>query len=288
MLLGLGHGALRKIEVDADFRMRAEHLADAIAEDRVAGHLPMAVVATAGTTATTSVDPVPAIARICAAERVWLHVDAAYAGVAAMVPSCAFVLDGCEAADSVVINPHKWLFTPFDLSALFSPRMDVVRAAFSLTPEYLRTPEAGDVRNLMDTGFQLGRRFRALKLWMVLRHFGAEGIRRRLSEHMRLAQCFAGWVDAHPDFERLAPVPFSVVCFRARPAGTDWDEARLEQFNTDLLDALNASGEVFLSHGKLAERYVIRLAIGHLRTTEHHVGRAWELAQHHAQRLAAR
>ena len=187
MLLDLGHGALRKIAVDADFRMRAEHLAGAIAEDREAGHLPMAVVATAGTTATTSVDPVPAIARICAAERIWLHVDAAYAGVAAMVPSCAHVLDGCEGADSVVINPHKWLFTPFDLSALFSPRMDVVRAAFSLTPEYLRTPEAGDVQNLMDTGFQLGRRFRALKLWMVLRHFGAEGIRRRLSEHMRLA-----------------------------------------------------------------------------------------------------
>lgn len=187
MLLGLGHGALRKIAVDADFRMRAEHLAGAIAEDREAGHLPIAVVATAGTTATTSVDPVPAIARICAAERIWLHVDAAYAGVAAMVPSCAHVLDGCEGADSVVINPHKWLFTPFDLSALFSPRMDVVRAAFSLTPEYLRTPEAGDVQNLMDTGFQLGRRFRALKLWMVLRHFGAEGIRRRLSEHMRLA-----------------------------------------------------------------------------------------------------
>ncbi|MDP6372631.1 MAG: pyridoxal-dependent decarboxylase [Vicinamibacterales bacterium] len=187
MLLDLGHGALRKIAVDADFRMRAEHLAGAIAEDREAGHLPIAVVATAGTTATTSVDPVPAIARICAAERIWLHVDAAYAGVAAMVPSCAHVLDGCEGADSVVINPHKWLFTPFDLSALFSPRMDVVRAAFSLTPEYLRTPEAGDVQNLMDTGFQLGRRFRALKLWMVLRHFGAEGIRRRLSEHMRLA-----------------------------------------------------------------------------------------------------
>ena len=285
MLLGLGHDALHRIPVDAEFRMRPEALAAAVAEDRSAGLLPMAVVATVGTTSSTSVDPVPAIARVCDAERIWLHVDAAYAGVAAMVPECAHILDGCDRADSVVINPHKWLFTPFDLSALFSRRMDAVRAAFALTPEYLRTTDDTQVRNLMDTGIQLGRRFRALKLWMVLRHFGADGIRRRLAEHMRLARLFAGWVDAHPDFERLAPVPFSVVCFRAKPSNRSWSEADLERLNAALLDGLNASGEVFLSHSKLAERYAIRLAIGHIRTTERHVARAWELAQQHARAL---
>ena len=285
ILLGLGQSALRKIPVDTDLRMRPEVLAEAIAEDRASGCIPMAVVATVGTTTSTSVDPVPAIARICTTEQIWLHVDAAYAGVAAMVPSCAHILDGCDRADSVVMNPHKWLFTPLDLSALFSRRMDTVKAAFSLTPEYLRTAEADQVHNLMDTGIQLGRRFRALKLWMVLRHFGAEGIRQRLAEHMRLARLFAEWVDAHDDFERLAPVPFSVVCFRAKPAGMATDEAELERLNIKLLDALNASGEIFLSQGKLEGRYVIRLAIGHIRTAEQHVARAWELIQQHTQVL---
>ena len=287
IVLGLGHRALRRIPVDANFRMRPNALRAAIAEDRAAGLLPMAGVATVGTTSTTSVDPVPAIAEICANEGIWLHVDAAYAGVAAMVPTHAHVLDGCDRADSIVINPHKWLFTPFDLSALYCRRMDMIRAAFALTPEYLKTAKADGVKNLMDTGIQLGRRFRALKLWMVLRHFGADGIRRRLAEHMRLAALFAGWVDAHADFERLAPTPFSVVCFRARPGRGTWDEPALETLNGHLLDALNASGEVFLSHTKLDDRYAIRLAIGHIRTTERHVARAWELTQHHLHVLTA-
>ena len=188
ILLGLGHESLRKIPSDAEFRMRPDALAAAVAEDRAAGWLPIAVVATVGTTSSTSVDPVPAIAEICRRESMWLHVDAAYAGVAAMVPGYEWILRGAERADSLVVNPHKWLFTPFDLSAFYCRRMDVVRAAFSLTPEYLKTVEAAPVRNLMDTGVQLGRRFRALKLWMVLRHFGAEGLRARLAEHMRLAQ----------------------------------------------------------------------------------------------------
>jgi aromatic-L-amino-acid decarboxylase len=203
------------------------------------------------------------------------------------VPGFERTLEGCDQANSLVVNPHKWLFTPFDLSAFYSRRMDVVRAAFSLTPEYLRTAETGQVRNLMDTGVQLGRRFRALKLWMILRHFGAAGIRARLAEHIRLAQKFASWVDEDPDFERLAPVPFSVVCFRAKPAGIHWTEPDLERLNTDLLDAVNASGEVFLSHTKLDGRYVIRLAIGHIRTEERHVRRAWELLREHAARLRA-
>jgi aromatic-L-amino-acid decarboxylase len=277
ILLGLGHSGLRKIPADDQFRMRPDALARAIADDRAAAVKPLAIVATVGTTSTTSVDPVPAIADIAAVERVWLHVDAAYAGVTAMIPEYRHILDGCDRADSLVVNPHKWLFTPFDLSAFFCRRMDVLRQAFSLTPEYLRTVEAAPVRNLMDTGVQLGRRFRALKLWMILRYFGAEGIRARLAEHMRLARLFAGWVDDHPDFERLAPVPFSVVCFRAKPRGREWSEDALESLNQAILDAVNASGEVFLSHTKLDGRFSLRMAVGNLRTTQQHVRRAWDL-----------
>jgi aromatic-L-amino-acid decarboxylase len=277
ILLGLGHAALHKIPADSEFRMRPDALAAAIADDRKAGRLPVAVVATVGTTSTTSVDPVPEIADICERERIWLHVDAAYGGAAALVPGWEWVMRGCDRADSVVVNPHKWLFVPFDLSAFYCRRMDVVRAAFSLVPEYLRTSDPGDVRNLMDTGIQLGRRFRSLKLWMVLRYFGKEGMRARIAEHMRLARLFAAWVDADPAFERMAPVPMSVVCFRAVPRGQSWTEPELERLNAALLERVNASGEVFLSHTKLGGRYVLRLAVGNLRTTEQHVRRAWEL-----------
>jgi aromatic-L-amino-acid/L-tryptophan decarboxylase len=276
ILLGLGHDALRRIEADAEFRMRPDALAAAIDDDRRAGFTPIAVVATVGTTSATSVDPVGAVAAICAREQIWLHVDAAYAGVAAMIPEYRSLLEDAASADSVVLNPHKWLFTPFDLSVLYCRRMDTVRAAFSLTPEYLETSESSEVRNLMDTGIQLGRRFRALKLWMVLRYFGAEGIRGRLAEHVRLARQFADWVDRSSDFERTAPVPFSVVCFRARET---------DEFNRALLDRLNASGEVFLSHTKLGDRYTLRLAIGNLHTTERHVARAWELIRQLAAEL---
>lgn len=287
ILLGLGHDALRRIAVDGDFRMRPDALAATVRADRAAGLHPLAVVATVGTTSTTSVDPVGAIADVCEAERLWLHVDAAYAGAAAVIPERRDTLTGCDRADSLVVNPHKWLFTPFDLSALYCRRMDTVRSAFSLTPEYLKTTEDGDVRNLMDTGIQLGRRFRALKLWMVLRYFGAEGIAQRLREHIALARRFAGWVDADPDFERMAPVPFSVVCFRARPSEGSWSDAGLDSLNQAVLEAVNATGEVFLSHTRLDGRFTLRLAIGHIRTTEQHVARAWQLLRDHADRLAA-
>jgi len=271
MLLGLGHSALRRIPADDEFRMDPEQLARAITDDRSRGRLPLAVVATVGTTSSTSVDPVKAIADICSRENVWLHVDAAYAGVAAMVPGWEWILDGAAAADSLVVNPHKWLFTPFDCSVLYCRRMDTVREAFSLTPEYLRTSEGeSGVRNLMDTGIQLGRRFRALKLWMVLRHFGADGLRAHLAEHMRLARLFAAWVASSDQFELAAPVPFSVVCFRLRRETTDEAHQRV-------LDAVNGSGEVFLSHTKLDGRYAFRLAIGHIRTAEQHIRRAFEL-----------
>jgi aromatic-L-amino-acid decarboxylase len=272
---GLGLDALRKIPSDTEYRMRPDALAAAIADDRAAGVLPIAVVATVGTTSTTSVDPVPAIADICGREQLWLHVDAAYAGVAAMLPSHAHILDGAGRADSLVVNPHKWLFTPFDLSAFYCRRMDVMRAAFSVTPEFLRTKESG--QNLMDTGIQLGRRFRALKLWMILRSFGARAIRAHLAAHIRLAQAFASWVDAHPDFERLAPVPFSVVCFRWNPRARRLSPAELDTANERLIDLVNQDGDVFLSHTRLRDGLALRLAIGHLHTTETHVRCAWDL-----------
>jgi aromatic-L-amino-acid decarboxylase len=287
ILLGLGHAALVKVPADAEFRMDPAALAQAIAADRAAGRQPLAVVATTGTTSTTSVDPVPAIAAICEAEGLWLHVDAAYGGAAAIVPGWEWVLEGCARADSLVVNPHKWLFTPFDLSAFYCRHMDVVRAAFSLVPEYLRTTDPSGVRNLMDTGVQLGRRFRALKLWLIVRYFGVAGLRARISEHMRLARLFADWVDADPDFERLAPVPMSVVCFRLRPAGADWSEADLEALNTRLLDAVNATGEAMLSHTKLGGRFTLRLAVGHIRTSEAHLEHAWALLRRTAVAIAA-
>lgn len=277
ILLGLGHRALRKIPSDAEFRMRADLLDHAIAEDRENGRLPMAVVATVGTTSTTSVDPVAEIVDICARENLWLHVDAAYAGVAAMVPEYAQLLAAAARADSLVVNPHKWLFTPFDLSVLYCRHMDLLKAAFSLVPEYLKTGDSPSVRNLMDTGIQLGRRFRALKLWMIFRYFGADGLRERLAEHVRLARLFASWVDGSDRFQRMAPVPFSVVCFRLRPPEIAHDEQALDAVNERAMDALNRSGDVFVSHTRLNGQFVLRAAIGNLQTTEVQVRRLWEL-----------
>ena len=286
ILLGLGQESLRKIPSDDEFRMRPDALSAAIAEDRAHGWDALAVVATVGTTSSTSIDPVPQIAALCRRESIWLHVDAAYAGVAAMVPGYEWILRGAEQADSLVVNPHKWLFTPFDLSILYCRDMNLVRAAFALTPEYLKTVETAPVRNLMDTGIQLGRRFRALKLWMVLRHFGADGLRARLAEHMRLARLFASWIDSSGNFERLAPVPFSVVCFRATlPAAPDATD--VDAFNERLLESVNATGEIFISHTRLDGRYTLRLAIGNLHTTQTHVERAWTLLREHASRLRA-
>jgi aromatic-L-amino-acid/L-tryptophan decarboxylase len=285
MAIGLGHESLRKIATDGRFRMRVDALGDAVAEDRAAGRHPIAVVATVGTTSTTSIDPVPDIADVCARERLWLHVDAAYGGVAAMLPSHAHVLAGADRADSVVVNPHKWLFTPVDLSAFYCRRMDAVRAAFALTPDYLRTREAGEVANLMDTGIQLGRRFRALKLWMILRWFGARAIRAHLAEHIRLAQLLASWIDTHDDFERLAPVPFSVVCFRWNPRDAALSDVDLDAANEKLVDLVNATGEIFMSHTRLRGRLSLRIAVGHLETAERHIRRAWELLTLHAAAL---
>jgi aromatic-L-amino-acid decarboxylase len=259
-LLGL---ELRKIPVDEKFRLRPDALAELLAGGEAA-----AVVATVGTTSSTSVDPVPAIAELCREHGAWLHVDAAYAGSAAVCEELRWALAGCEEADSLVVNPHKWLFTPVDCSCLFTRRPDVLRDAFSLVPEYLRTSE--EVTNLMDYGPALGRRFRALKLWAVLRCYGREGLQALIREHVRLAGLFASWIEAEPGWVVVAPHPFSVVCFRREASDTE---------NEALLERVNASGEVYLSHTRLAGRFVLRLAVGNMRTTEADVARAWELLQ---------
>ena len=292
MTLGIGREGLVRIPVDERYELVAEELEAAIATDRAAGHLPIAIVATIGTTSSTSVDPVAAMADIAAREGVWLHVDAAYAGAVALLPDRRALFAGWERADSLVVNPHKWLFVPLDASLFLTRRMPVLRGAFSLVPEYLRTLDReAPVRDFNEYTPQLGRRFRALKLWVHLRWFGLEGLRRRLRRHLELAERFAARVDADPDWERLAPVPFSTVCFRHRPAALNGREDEpdvrmaLDERNAQLMDAVNRTGEVFLSHTRLRDRFTIRLAVGNLRTEERHVARAWELLRREAARL---
>lgn len=288
--LGLGQRSLRKVPADKDFRMDVKALSEAVEEDKRQGFLPFCVVATAGTTSTSSVDPVRAIGEICEQHAMWLHVDAAYAGSAAIVPEMRHVLDGCRHADSLVLNPHKWLFTPFDLSVLYCRHLDLLRRAFSLVPEYLRTPEQEKVRSGSDYGVQLGRRFRALKLWMIIRYFGHEGLAERIREHCRLAQLFASWVSASPGWELMAPTPFALVCFRAcpeipdEPAGAR--NTRLNDLNEAIMHAVNATGKAFLSHTKLNDQLTLRLSIGNIRTTEKHVRQVWDLLNQQLKKLA--
>lgn len=283
---GIGQENVIKIPTDAAFRLQPEALRAAIEADVAAGYRPFFVCATVGTTSTTSIDPIPQMADIAAEYGLWLHVDGAYGGMAAIVPEMRHVLAGAERADSIVVNPHKWLFTPIDLSVFYTRRPQVVKQAFSLVPEYLRSAEseAKAVKDYMDYGVQLGRRFRALKLWLVMRVFGQAGLVARLREHIRLGQQFAAWVDNSPAFERLAPAPFSTVCFRARPSHLD-DEAALNRLNEDLLNRVNATGEIFISHTRLNGKYALRLAIGNIRSEEKHVRRAWELLQLELERL---
>lgn len=284
--LGFGMDAIRKIPVDSQFRMRTPDLQAAITEDRKNGIRPFCVVATIGTTSCTSIDPVPAIADICESEQLWLHVDAAYGGSAAIIPEMRYILNGCERADSFVVNPHKWMFVPVDLSAFYTRKPELLRRAFSLVPEYLRTPQDNTARNLMDYGVPLGRRFRALKLWFVLRYFGWNGLADRLRDHLRLAKLLAQWIEAHPSFELLAPVHFGTVCFRAHPSGVH-DEKALNTMNEKLLSAVNGGRETFLSHTKLGSRYAIRVAIGHIKTQESHVRSTWELIGRELKNLQA-
>lgn len=285
--LGLGQRGLRKIPTDSKFRMDTRALAKAIEEDKRNGYLPFCIVATVGTTSTSSIDPVPEIVPIGEEHVMWLHVDAAYAGSAAIVPEFRDILAGCERADSIVTNPHKWLFTPFDLSVLYCRHMDLLKRAFSLVPEYLRTPEQEKVRSGSDYGIQLGRRFRALKLWMVMRYFGHEGLAARIREHCRLARLFASWIEQSPDWELMAPVPLALVCFRARKDTTE-GAIDLDALNENIMHGVNASGRALLSHTRLNDKLTLRLSIGNIRTTEKHVRDVWELLNQQLQRQLRR
>lgn len=290
--LGLGLRSLRKIECNDRFEMIPDKLVAAIDEDIESGYLPICVIPTVGTTSTSSVDPVDAIANVCEKYGVWLHVDTAYAGSTAIMPEFRHYftgrdlseahkphsalltphLKGWERADSIVVNPHKWLFTPFDLSVLYCKDLNVLKEAFSLVPEYLKTSDEPAVKNGMDYGIQLGRRFRALKLWFVIRYFGIEGLQARLREHCRLARLFASWVEADENWEMMARVPFALVCFRACPSGVD----DLNALNERLMNEINSSGEAYLSHTRLNGKFTLRLSVGSIRVEEQHLRKVWE------------
>jgi aromatic-L-amino-acid decarboxylase len=283
--LGLGLQSIKKIATNERFEMDIDDLSKAIELDKQNGILPLAVVATVGTTSSTSIDPVKAIAAICKSEDMWLHVDAAYGGTAALVPELREkVTSGWEDADSIVVNPHKWMFVPVDLSVLFTKEPQTLKAAFSLVPEYLKTEEDNLVTNYMDYGLQLGRRFRSLKLWMTIKYFGQTGLAEIIREHIRIAKSFADKIDKSDNFERLAPVPFSVVSFRAVNPELK-SESELNSFNEKLMSAINDSGKLFLSHTKLNGKFTIRLVISGLRTTEDDMLQAWETINLEYQKL---
>jgi aromatic-L-amino-acid decarboxylase len=248
-----------------------------IAADRKAGSRPLAIVATVGTTSTTAIDPLEKIAEIAVREKIWLHVDTAYAGAAAILPEKRDILKGAEGAHSIVMNPHKWLFTPMDCSILYTSRPDLLKRAFTITPSYLTETESGEVINLMDYGVSLGRRFRALKLWFVLRSYGTDKLQQLIREHIRLAELFASWIEASPDFELLTPVNFSTVAFRYAPVGVA--EEKLNSVNEAISDRIHAGRELYISHTNNRGRYALRLAIGNEHTAESHVQRAWAIIQ---------
>jgi aromatic-L-amino-acid decarboxylase len=283
--LGFGRAAVTKVSADDAFRMDAGALRRAVESDVQAGVRPVAVVATIGTTSTASSDPVAAVAHVAEEHGLWLHVDAAYAGPAGALPELRALFAGWERADSVVLNPHKWLFTPVDCSILYCRRPEMLRAAFSLTPAYLRTHVDDVARNLMDYGVSLGRRFRALKLWFVLRYFGVEGIRSRLRAHIRMAADLGERMRAEPDWELAAPVALGVVVLRYAPAGTSPEEQ--DRLNRRVMDQVNRTGEAFINQTVLRGRIVIRVAIGNIRTTAEHVERVGDLLVQAAQKLTA-
>ncbi|MCY4009596.1 MAG: pyridoxal-dependent decarboxylase [Anaerolineaceae bacterium] len=275
LALGIGQENIRLIEVDADYRLRTDALTHAVQADSEAGHLPFFVAATIGTTSTTSVDPIPQMAQLCKRHQLWLHVDAAYAGVVALLDEHADLLQGCEQADSIVTNPHKWLFTNVDCSVFWLKRPNLLKRAFSVVPQYLQS--AGEINNYMDWGVQLGRRFRALKLWFVLRYYGRRGLAHHIREHIRLARLLADWIDGSPHFERLAPVPFSTVCFRYAPPHTD--ESEKDELNRKMHSLINESGAAFISQTVLNDRFTLRVAIGNIQTQEKHIRALWQLLQ---------
>jgi aromatic-L-amino-acid decarboxylase len=269
-IAGLGSNNLRLIEIDDRFAMRPDALANQIQADREAGLVPCFVCATVGTTSSNALDPVQEIGKICENEGIWLHVDAAMSGTAALCPEFRYIQEGLDLADSYCFNPHKWMFTNFDCDCFFVADRASLIQTLSVLPEYLRNKatESGAVIDYRDWHVQLGRRFRSLKLWFVIRHYGLEGLRYHVRQHVELAQQFAAWVAEDPDFELAAPTPLNLVCFRHK-AG--------DEFNRLLLDNVNQSGKIYMTHTSLDDRYTLRLCVGQTNTKQVHVRQAWEL-----------
>ncbi len=284
-LAGYGLDHLRHIPVDSQYAMRPDALDQAISSDRKAGLVPACVVATVGTTSSTAIDPLPAIAEVCQRQGAWLHVDAAYAGTAAIVPELRPLFAGVELADSLVFNPHKWMLVNFDCSAYFVRDREALLRTFQTAPEYLKTPQDAEVVNFRDWGIQLGRRFRALKLWFVIRSYGVEGLRALVRKHVALARELADQIGREPGFELMAPVPFGLVCFRYRPPRLDPHDRTVDELNRELLRRVNATRRVHLTHTDLDGRYVIRLVVGQRQTERAHVAEAWELIRQAAKGL---
>jgi len=287
--LGIGEENVIRIASDEEFRMDIKSLGQSIAADRQKGFQPMAVVATVGTTATASADPIPEIGKICRHEKIWLHVDAAYGGGFAMVPEYQWLRNGWDLADSIVINPHKTVFVPLDFSVLYVRDLERLRRVFALVPEVLRGDTIEGEKNYMDYGIQLGRRFRALKAWVIWRSLGRAGVVARLREQNRLAKLFANWVEQDHRFELSARVSMGVVCFRflgdavPGPAGSI---DRIDKLNSDIVERINASGRAYLTQTKLRGRTVMRIGFGNVLTTEEHLRDAWELIQKTAAQVA--
>ena len=280
--IGIGEENVRRVRTDENFRMDVATLREAITQDRQRGFRPMAVVATVGTTSTASVDPVAEIAKLCREQKLWLHIDGAYGAGLALLPECKWITAGWNEADSLVVNPHKMLFVPFDFSALYMRDVARLRRLFTLVPEYLhlRDPSGAEI-NYMDYGVQLGRRFRALKAWMVWRAFGREGIAARIREHLRLAKLFAEWVEGDKRFELAAPVMMGVVCFRFVGAASD----KIDNLNTKMVERINTSGRGYITQTKLRGQTVMRIGLGNVLTTEQHLRNVWELVQQAADAL---
>jgi len=280
LVAGLGRAGLRHVPVDATYAMRPDALAEQLRADRRAGRIPCLVSATVGTTSSNALDPLRAIGEVCREHRVWLHVDAAMSGTAALCPEFRHIHDGLELADSYCFNPHKWMFTNFDCDCFWVADRAALIRTLSILPEYLRNQatESGAVIDYRDWHIPLGRRFRALKLWFVIRHYGVEGLRHHVRRHVEIAQAFRGWVEAEVDWELAAPAPLNLVCFRHRGG---------DGFNQRLLERLNASGDLYLTHTRLDDRFTLRLSVGQTRTELRHVERAWLRLRETAAQLAA-
>ncbi len=282
-IIGLGKENLRKIPVDEKYALRPEALKEAIDSDIDNGMKPTAVVATIGTTGSTAIDPLKKIGEICSKYKIWLHVDAALAGTALILPEYRWMIEGIEDVDTFVFNPHKWMFTNFDCSAYFIKDPEALVRTFEILPEYLKTQAKG-VKNFRDWGLQLGRRFRALKLWFVIRNFGVEGLRHKVRSHIDLADSLSQKIEKSSDFELLTPVPLNTICFRYKPLNID-DNEEINRLNEELLHRLNRSGKLYLTHTKLNGNYTLRLVTGQTNVQEKHVNRAWTLIQEQAQEL---